>query len=279
MSRVSSQRRREIITELYQQFHDPKFLVWDPLSVVREFSGSRNQEYVALISALFAFGGVKQIIASVRNAVTRLGLSPTGDEVLGLSSSSLQLRLAGFVHRIYVDQDLVVLTLLYQKSVLVHGSLKNHFLVHHDEGGETIEAGLTGLIRDYKQWALHLDSQPGPHFKHMLNSPEDGSTCKRWLMLLKWFIRNDDGIDLGLWHGAKGLTPAQLLIPLDTHLFRISKTLRLTTKKTANWKCAIEVTRKLKELDPDDPTRFDFSLCRYGMLDTRNLLNPTMTES
>jgi hypothetical protein len=53
----------------------------------------------------------------------------------------------------------------------------------------------------------------------------------------------------------------------------------LTTKKTANWKCAIEVTRKLKELDPDDPTRFDFSLCRYGMLDTRNLLNPTMTES
>ena len=279
MSRISNAKQAEIIQGLYAQFHDPKYLDWDPLSVVREFTSYSNQEYVALISALFAFGGVKQIIASVRNAVGRLGLTPAGTEVLTLSASELETRLDGLVHRIYVGRDLALLTRLYQKSVEVYGSLREHFLIHHDPDAETVEAGLSGLIRDYKHWATLLGSPGGAHFLHMLNSPQDGSTCKRWLMLLKWYIREDDGIDLGLWHGAKGLRPDQLLIPLDTHLFRISRTLRLTTLKSPNWKCAIQVTQKLKRLDPLDPTRFDFSLCRFGMFDRRKLLNRTVTES
>lgn len=289
MTRLSIEGRNAVIRDLYSRFHDPKYLQWDPLGVIREHAGSRDQEYIALVSALFAFGGVKQIIASVRNALLRLDLDSgprMGREraqarvsVRELSENELQARLAGFRHRIYVDRDLVALTLLYQKSVQVHGSLREHFLVHHLPEEETIERGLTGLIRDYKSWADAL-SLRGPHFKHMLNSPADGSTCKRWLMYLKWMVRPDDGIDLGLWSGAGGLgttdarnpRPDQLLIPLDTHLFKISRTLRLTRKRTANWKTALEVTRSLKTLDPADPTRFDFSLCRYGMFDYRNIL-------
>ena len=152
------------------------------------------------------------------------------------------------------------------------GSLGQHFLSHHEESDETVEAGLKGIISDYKAWAEKDKFQPGAHFKHMLNSPEQGSTCKRWLMYLKWVIRADDGIDLGLWSKYPELRTDQLLIPLDTHLFKISKKLGLTTKRTANWKTSIEVTRNLKKVDPKDPTRFDFSLCRFGMFDYRKIL-------
>lgn len=279
MSRLSIRARNEIIDELYSRFHDPRFLEWDPLLVIREHHGSPDQEYIALVSALFAFGGVKQIIASVRNALLRLELAPARPRILGLTEKELSARLAGFRHRIYVDRDLIALTRLYQKSVQVYGSLRAHFLVHHREEDDTIERGLAGLIRDYKSWADALSFR-GPHFQHMLNSPEDGSTCKRWLMYLKWMVRPDDGIDLGLWSGglwSAGRKPgpirtSQLLIPLDTHLFKIARSLRLTRRKTANWKTALEVTRSLQAIDPADPTRFDFSLCRYGMFDYRKIL-------
>ena len=278
MKRPNASERGAIIEALYAQFHQPQFLEWDPLGVIRNYGGSSDQEYIALISALFAFGGVKQIIASVRNALTRLDLHPESGKIRNFKEAELISRLQGFAHRIYVDRDLVAITLLYQQSCTVYGSLKEHFLVHHDSSAETIEQGLTGLIRDYKLWANAL-SLKGPHFKHMLNSPEDGSTCKRWLMLLKWLVRTDDGIDLGLWSGTKGLEPAQLLIPLDTHLFKISKTLRLTQKKTANFATSIEVTRNLKKLDPRDPVKYDFSLCRYGMFDYRGMLTSQSQRS
>ncbi len=271
MAKLSVKDREAVIQGYYKQFHQVKYLEWDPLTVVRSYQGSPNQEYVALISALFAFGGVKQIIASVRNATGRLDLSP-GRKIETLSEAELMERLKGFVHRIYVDRDLVALTLLYQRSIREHGSFLNHFLSHHRADEETVESGLAGLISDYKAWALESKFKPAAHFKHMLNSPEQGSTCKRWLMYLKWMVRADDGIDLGLWNGDKRLRPDQLLIPLDTHLFKISKKLGLTGKRTANWKTSVEVTRSLKKIDPMDPTRFDFSLCRFGMFDYRKIL-------
>jgi uncharacterized protein (TIGR02757 family) len=270
MGRINAEERKRIVFELYDRFHQRSFLEWDPLSVIREFTGGPDQEYVALVSALFAFGGVKQIIASVKQAMERIGLQREPG-VLGRDREELEAKLRGFCHRIYVDQDLVHLTLLYRQSCRVHGSLRAHFLAHHVSSSPTIEAGLTGLIRDYRLWSGKLGHLPGPHFKHMLNSPEGGSTCKRWLMFLKWMVRPDDGIDLGLWWGSPELRTDQLLIPLDTHLFKISRRLGLTRRKSANWAAAIEVTSNLKKLDPLDPTRFDFSLCRYGMLDYRGL--------
>ena len=270
MGSLNREEQKKVILELYARFHHASYLEWDPLSVIREFRGKPDQEYVALVSALFAFGGVKQIIASVRNAIGRIGLVERPG-IIGRETESLTDCLSGFRHRIYVDQDLVHLTLLYRESCQRYGSLKEHFLIHHDPADPTIESGLTGLIRDYRQWSAAQVHRPGAHFGHMLNSPEGGSTCKRWLMFLKWMVRPDDGIDLGLWSDTPLLRTDQLLIPLDTHLFKISRKLGLTRKKTANWVAALEVTRKLKALDPEDPTRFDFALCRFGMLDYRGL--------
>jgi uncharacterized protein (TIGR02757 family) len=87
---------------------------------------------------------------------------------------------------------------------------------------------------------------------------------KRVNLFLRWMIRPDDGIDLGLWEPVR---PAQLVIPLDTHVSRISRYLGLTDRRTVDWKMAVEVTRTLRGLDGDDPVRFDFALSRLGILD------------
>ena len=268
---MSIETRRRVILELVERFHRPEFLVWDPLSVVRNFQGSADQEYVALVAALFAFGGVKQIIASLQMALDRLEIRESPG-ILKRSPDDLEARLRGFRHRIYVDRDLVHLTLLYQQSCRSFGSLRQHFEAHHSVNAPTMGSALAGVIRDYRQWSGQHPHSPGAHFGHMLNSPEGGSTCKRWLMFLKWMIRADDGIDLGLWSGSACFRTDQLLIPLDTHLFKISRKLGLTQRRTANWDSALEVTDQLKRIDPGDPTRFDFALCRSGMLDYRGLL-------
>jgi uncharacterized protein (TIGR02757 family) len=278
MSRISLQEREALLHEYYRRFHQPRFLEWDPLLLVREFEGRDVQEYVALLAGLMAFGGVKQILASLRKITARLELHEHSD-ALNWPIEKLAKQLDGFTHRVYVGRDLALLTSLYQESRKRYGSLGAHFLSHHEATNETIEQGLTGVIADYKEWASVSKFKPGAHFKHMLNSPEQGSTCKRWLMYLKWMIRADDGIDLGLWREHSAIRPDHLLIPLDTHLFKISKKLGLTKKNTPNFKMSIEVTRALKKTDPLDPTRFDFSLCRFGMFDYRKILSSVENET
>ena len=250
----------QIILELYERFHRPEFLVWDPLCVVRS-QRAEDQEWIALLAALFAFGGVKQIIASVNAVLKRLdGNFERLDE-----------KLEGFKHRIYVGADVAAILRLYQISRSKYGLLRDHFLSHHRPDEPTIEAALTGVIADYKTWTKSENLRTGSHFKHLLNSPADGGACKRWLMYLKWMIRADDGIDLGLWTGST-MRADQLVIPLDVHLFRISRRLGLTRLKSANWKSAVQVTTALTRLDRADPTKYDFSLCRYGMLNVRGLI-------
>lgn len=262
---------QQSVLECYRQFHHPKYLELDPLQIIREYQGSSQIEEVALIGALFAFGAVGQIKKSLSLALTK---TATVDHTQQSNENKLAAlwfeALKGFRHRIYVDRDLVLLKLLYRRSLLAHGSLENHFLKHHQKDSETVEQGLAGLINDYRHWINDIDFKPGTFFKHMLNSPEQKSACKRWVMYLKWVVREDDGFDLGIWKS--GVRSDQLVIPMDTHLFKISKKLRLTSRKTVNWQTALEVTRSLKKIDAADPTKFDFSLCRIGMLKYRKMI-------
>ena len=83
-------------------------------------------------------------------------------------------------------------------------------------------------------------------------------------LFLRWMVRPDDGVDLGVW---RHVSPSQLIIPLDTHVSRIASYLGLTQRRTVDWRMAQEVTRRLRQIDPDDPVKYDFALCRLGILD------------
>jgi uncharacterized protein (TIGR02757 family) len=69
-------------------------------------------------------------------------------------------------------------------------------------------------------------------------------------------------VDLGVW---RGVPASKLVVPLDTHVIRLGRCLRLTSRVTPGWKMAAEVTAGLRTLSPADPVRYDFSLCHIGM--------------
>ena len=76
-------------------------------------------------------------------------------------------------------------------------------------------------------------------------------------------VRPEDGVDCGIW---SRVSPSRLVLPLDTHLLRVARALGWTRRKSASWPMALEVTARLRALDPADPTRFDFALSRLGIL-------------
>ena len=92
--------------------------------------------------------------------------------------------------------------------------------------------------------------------------PSKGSACKRLNLFLRWMVRTD-AIDLGVW---TRVSPSRLVVPLDTHVIRLGRCLRLTHYTSPGWKMAAEITQSLRAIDPQDPVRFDFSLCHVGMM-------------
>jgi uncharacterized protein (TIGR02757 family) len=98
--------------------------------------------------------------------------------------------------------------------------------------------------------------------RFFLPSPVDGSACKRMNLYLRWMVRPDDGVDCGVW---KGLAPRSLVIPLDTHIARISSYIGLTDRKSPGWAMALDITRQLRLLDAEDPLQYDFALCHLGI--------------
>jgi uncharacterized protein (TIGR02757 family) len=98
-------------------------------------------------------------------------------------------------------------------------------------------------------------------FKFMFPLPENGSSCKRMNLFLRWMVRKDE-LDFGLWNS---ISPSKLVIPVDTHIARISTELGLTKRKNVSWKMAEEITENLKQFDPADPVKYDFAICHIGM--------------
>jgi uncharacterized protein (TIGR02757 family) len=277
------------LNRLYDQYHQPEYLVSDPLEFPHRFKDPYDQEVVALVAALLAYGNVRQIRRSVEEVLRRIS-------TLGLSPSALVRSLPeglpvfipvfkGFVHRFNRGEDLTLLLELLSRSWQIYGSLGAHFTSYlHPEAPDFSEA-LDRLILDWREWA---GKRGEGSFSYLLTAPKDGSCCKRWCMFLRWMGRGEDQLDLGLWaevgalksqklpenwdtyrrtFGNRFLRRDQLVIPLDTHTGRISQYLGLTSRKSLNWKAALEVTEALKKWDPVDPVRFDFALARLGILD------------
>jgi uncharacterized protein (TIGR02757 family) len=88
------------------------------------------------------------------------------------------------------------------------------------------------------------------------------SPCKRLFMYFRWMVRKDN-IDLGLWDF---ISPQDLIIPLDTHIFRVANELALTSKRTASLRTAIEITDNLKRYSKDDPVKYDWGLSHIGII-------------
>jgi uncharacterized protein (TIGR02757 family) len=243
------------LDELVATHHLTARIANDPLQFPRRFTDPADQEVVALLAALLAWGRVEQIAKVLERLLARLGPHPAET----LRSAKTFRRLVGdTLHRTATSADIASLLQLIAKSLRTHGSLRALFCQGHRADDETILPALTRFV-DVLSGG---DTGMTRGLRHLLARPERGSACKRWMLFLRWVVRPADGVDLGIW---PEVSPRQLVIPLDTHIQRIARNLHLTQRRDGSLRTALEITAALRRWRPDDPVGCDFALTRLGI--------------
>ena len=239
----------------------------DPVRWVHQYTDAADQEIVGLLASTLAYGAVSIIQASVSNALARLDGTPART-LETATPRELRDRFVGFRHRFHDGIDLALLLNAARQVREECGSLGAAFTRCYEAEGGDIRGALTrtvDLLRDADPRGIADLRARGRHagIWHSLPDPRRGSACKRWNLYLRWMVRRADGVDFGLWNG---VDPAHLVIPLDTHVARISRYIGLTTRATADWTMAEQITAALRTFDPRDPVKYDFALSRLGIL-------------
>lgn len=260
---------RARLEALYDRY-DHRFVDPDPLQLVRAQVADADREVVAFLAAALAYGGVGQIKTSIAKVLAYLGPGPAS-KVRGLDPGRAARALRGFRHRFNDGVDVACLLFMLRQMIEAEGSIEAFFALGlpHD----TLDIG--PALTSFCARALDLDHGrlygrgPLPRsagVRFFFASPADGSACKRLNLFLRWMVRKDS-VDLGLWQSVR---PSALVIPLDAHILAISRRIRLTRRRSPGWAMAVDVTRRLRRLDPHDPVKYDFALHRMGLFGKRD---------
>lgn len=255
------------LDKLYRTF-DLKFLSPDPLEFIHKFEASEDKEIVGLIASSLAYGQVERIRSSIKTVLERMDNKPYRFAVRFNPVKDKGL-FDGFVHRFNTGRDIACLIYFAKQMIEESGSIGGFFL----KGYSPKDANIKNSLISFSERVLSLDVSALYSTKSLPNdagvrfffpSPKDGSPCKRLNLYLRWMVRKGDRLDFGLW---KDISASKLIIPLDTHIARISQNIGLTKRKSPDWNMAEEITENLKKLDPQDPVKYDFALCRLGILE------------
>ncbi len=237
---------------LYKKYNHPKWIHPDPLEFVLKYSDPLDQEVVGLIASSLAYGRVQQILASVQSVIGPMGASPR-QFILDTDGSDLASSFRSFKHRFTTAEELVGLLKGIKNILEEYGTLYECFRKYLRREHTSVIPALVPFVRQLRNGNFSYHS--------LLPLPEKGSACKRLHLFLRWMIRKDS-VDPGSW---EDISPSLLVVPLDTHMYRICSRLGMTYRKSADGKCAVEITENFRAICPDDPVKYDFALSRLGI--------------
>lgn len=252
-NRKTNSNLKDKLDELYSYYNRKKFVHPDPLEFLYNYSDLRDRELVALIASSLAYGRVVQILKSVSTVLEIMSPSPYLF-LKDISDKELLNSFTGFKHRFTTGEDMSCMLLAAKKMIKTDGSLLNTFISGYSASDENILPALSSFV-----WALINES--GGQKNSLIPIPDRGSACKRLILFLRWMIRKDR-VDPGGW---SQICPSKLIIPLDTHMHSICTGLKMTSRKQADMRTAIEITNAFKKIMPEDPVKYDFSLTRLGI--------------
>ncbi len=217
----------------------------DPLMVAKRY----NDEYIALICALFAYGNAKLIVKF---------LDSLDFDLLNQSEDIIAKELSNHYYRFQKPQDVIdiFLTIKRLKSI---DSIENIVYSGYKQE-ESILDGLWSLIKTIRE--INPSNTHGFNFYFLKPAKKllGAGTYKRYLMYFRWMVRSNN-LDMGLW---SKIDKKDLIMPLDTHTFNVSRRVGLLERKSCDLKASVELTNKLKEFDIKDPIKYDFALYRLG---------------
>lgn len=241
---------REKLDSLYAKYNKFELIHPDPLEFIYDYKLPEDQEIVALIASSLAYGRVAQILISAKKVLSALGEHPK-QTLLNADLEEIGQKLDFFKHRFTTGQEIYLLLKGIKAVLDKHGSLKACFCRKDNS-----------YLNRVSKFVLELNFFFDNKKSYLIPSPEDGSACKRLMLFLKWMIRKDE-VDSGTWEDTDFIR--ELIIPLDTHMYYISNELGFTKRKSADLKTALEITKNFRKINPEDPTKYDFTLTRFGI--------------
>ncbi len=223
------------------QYETADFIAHDPIQIPKRYTEKRDIEIVAFVTAWLAYGNRKAFLTVLDKIDIEFF---RGEPYKYILSGAWNAKKDGDInlYRFYKREELYKLFDELQRIYTEHADME------------------AWILSDSKLSLLEA-IQKG--FKEVKGIPKNAtSACKRLNMFLRWMIRKNSPVDFGIW---ETISAENLLIPLDTHVYRIALELGLTQRKTADMKTVIEITNALKQIFPNDPCKGDFALYGYGV--------------
>jgi uncharacterized protein (TIGR02757 family) len=258
---IPDKKIKERLDYHYKAF-DKSQISPDPLETLHNYRNPRDIEAVGFIASVFAYGNVRQILASIRKIEEVISRNPY-EFIVNYDFEKDKAKFERIKHRFYTSSDIAALFEILHNVYVSYGSLKKLFLLYYFEKDDNIKESLSRFSSNL----LSLSGRggngriPTEGLSFMFPDPAKGSACKRMNLFLRWMVRKDE-LDFGLW---KEIPPNKLVIPVDTHIARVCSYLNLTSRKNVSWKMAEEITDRLRTFDPSDPVKYDFAICHIGM--------------
>jgi uncharacterized protein (TIGR02757 family) len=240
----------------YEKYNTVNFINSDPVSVPHLFSKKEDIEIAAFFSATLAWGQRSTIIDNATRLMEWMDMSPH-DFIVNTNKNDFR-HFKKFVHRTFNGDDCVFFLRTLRKMYRENGSMENIFTNGYVKDN-TIRSGIVHLRNSF--FTLMHDARIEKHF----SDPEKNSACKRINLFLRWMVRNDKrGVDFGIW---KSIPASALMCPLDVHSGNTARKLGLLMRKQDDWKAVEELTGNLRQLDAEDPVKYDFALFGLGIFE------------
>jgi len=217
----------------------------DPLLIASKY----KDESIALICALFAYGNAGLIVKF---------LDSLDFSLLDESEGNIKVTLAKHYYRFQKPEDAIAIFIALKRLKEVD-SIENIFYEGYKKE-ENILDGLWHFIDTLRSVYPHTTQGYNFLIGSVPQKVSSAGTYKRYMMYLRWMVRKDK-LDIGLW---TKIDKKDLLMPLDTHTFKMSQKLGLLKRKSYDMKAVLELTDRFRQWDKNDPVKYDFALYRLG---------------
>lgn len=234
------------------KYETTDFIKDDPVQFIHRFKDKKDAEIAGFIASMFAYGK-REVFISKLNHIFELMENKPLDYVKSFDCKSNNIKNCDY--RFSKDCDLVqilkILNGLYNENETLESLFSNSY-----QG--SVWQMFQGVVNYFYE---HAEGEITKGFYHLLPNPQKKSALKRLNMLLRWYVRKS-AVDIGIWDF---VDKSELLIPLDTHVAKISRKLGLLKRNDNGYESVIELTENLKKFDPADPVKYDFALFGYGV--------------
>ncbi len=246
---------KDFLNQKVVAYNNPKFIDSDPIQIPHLFTKKEDIEIAGFLTATIAWGNRKMIINNSKKLMELLDHSPY-DFILNHQESDLE-RFNSFVHRTFNSIDAIQFITSLNHMYTAYDGLEDVLAIKDNSNNYKT------AISTFKQIFFEIPHQARTQ-KHV-SDPLKGSAAKRINMFLRWMVRNDTcGVDFGIW---KTHNPANLSCPLDVHSGNVARKLGLIHRKQNDWKALNELDTNLRNLDNNDPSKYDFALFGLGVFE------------